>query len=83
MTRRKRNTYSKEFKLQLVELYNGGKPTSEITREYDLSAASIHNWVRAYRNNGTVQVESKLTMDQKELILKDKRIRQLEMEMIF
>lgn len=80
MTRRTRNTYSKEFKLQMVELYKNGKPASEITAEYDLSPASIHNWVRAYKHNGNVQVESKLTLEQKEIIDQNKRIRQLEME---
>lgn len=43
MTRRNRNTYTKEFKLQMVELYNNGKPASKITAEYNLSPASIHN----------------------------------------
>ena len=57
-----------------------GKPASEITAEYDLSPASIHNWVRAYKHNGNVQVESKLTLEQKEIIDQNKRIRQLEME---
>lgn len=80
MTRRNRTTYSKEFKLQMVELYNSGKSASEITAEYDLSPASIHNWVRAYKRSGSVQVESKLTLEQKEIIEKNKRILQLEME---
>ena len=80
MTRRQRATYSEEFKLQMVELYNNGKSASEITIEYDLSPSSIHNWVRQYKKNGTVQIEKKLTLEQKEIIAKDKRIRQLEME---
>lgn len=80
MNKRQRTTYTKEFKLQMVELYNSGKPASEITAEYDLSPASIHNWVRAYRKTGSVQVESNLTLEQKELIASRKRIKQLEME---
>ena len=80
MTKRKRTTYSNEFKLQMVELYNNGKPAKEITAEYDLSSASIHNWVRAFRENGTTKSESKLTLEQRDSLEKDKRIKQLEME---
>ena len=80
MTKRKRTTYSNEFKLQMVELYNNGKPAKEITAEYDLSPASIHNWVRAFRENGTTESESKLTLEQRDSLEKDKRIKQLEME---
>lgn len=80
MTKRKRTTYSNEFKLQMVELYNNGKPAKEITEEYELSPASIHNWVRALRENGTTKQVSKMTLEQRESLEKDKRIKQLEME---
>lgn len=30
--------FSEEFKRQIVELYNAGKPVSEIMSEYDLAA---------------------------------------------
>jgi len=36
MSKRQRRTYSKEFKQQMVDLYNAGKPRAEIVREYEL-----------------------------------------------
>lgn len=81
MTRRQRTTYSEEYKLQMVELNNYGKSASEITSDYDLTPSSIHNWVRQFKKNGTVQKESKLTVEQKEIIAKDKRIRHMNCKM--
>ena len=37
MSRRERRTFTEEFKLQMVQLYNNGKPPSEIVKEYDLT----------------------------------------------
>lgn len=59
----------------MVELYNSGRSENEITGEYDLTPSSIHNWVRHFKKNGTLQIGSKLTVEQKEIISKDKRIR--------
>ena len=36
MEKRPRRTFTEEFKKQMVELYNAGKPRAEIVREYDL-----------------------------------------------
>lgn len=72
MTRRKRVTYSDDFKLQMVELYINGKPASEITAEYNLFPASIHNWVKTFRQNGTPKVENKVTLGHRESLEKDK-----------
>jgi len=41
-------TYSEEQKKQLVELFNHGKPRSEIIREYDLTA-SAYNKLRKFK----------------------------------
>ena len=42
--RRAKRTYSEEQKKQLVELFNHGKPRSEIVREYDLTASAFDKW---------------------------------------
>jgi len=34
---RTRRTFTPEFKLQMVRLFENGKPKSEIVREYDLT----------------------------------------------
>ncbi|WP_230128795.1 transposase, partial [Bacillus sp. CECT 9360] len=35
MTKRERRTFSEEFKNQMVQLYQNGKPRKDIIREYD------------------------------------------------
>ena len=42
--RRVRRTYSEEQKKHLVELFNHGKPRSEIVREYDLTGSAFDKW---------------------------------------
>jgi len=39
--RRARRTYSEEQKKQLIEMFNHGKPRSEIIREYDLTPSNF------------------------------------------
>ena len=80
MERRKRRTFTHEFKLQMVQLYQNGKPASEITAEYDLSPTSIHTWVKQFNNSESFKAQDNLTDDQRELIKRDKRIKELEME---
>ncbi|WP_393960402.1 transposase, partial [Priestia megaterium] len=45
MTRRERRTFTEEFKQQMVQLYQSGKPRKEIIREYDLTPSSLDKWV--------------------------------------
>ncbi len=42
MPRRER----REFKLQMVKLYNSGKAPAEIVREYDLTRSVFMSWVK-------------------------------------
>lgn len=51
--RRDRRTFSEEFKKQMVQLYNAGKPRTEIVREYDLSASAFDRWVRRINKTGS------------------------------
>ena len=48
MSRRPRREFTEEFKLQMVKLYNSGKPTSEIVKEYDLTRSAFMRWVEKY-----------------------------------
>ena len=40
--RRAKRTYTNEFKKQIVNLYNNGKKSSEIIKEYDLTPSTFH-----------------------------------------
>ena len=80
MTKRQRRTYSKEFKQQMVDLYNAGKPRAEIVREYELTPSAFDKWVKQANTTGSFKEKDNLTPEQKELAALRKRNQQLEME---
>lgn len=41
------NSYSQEFKDQIVELHRTGRSFMELGKEFNLAPTSISNWVRA------------------------------------
>lgn len=42
--RRERRTYAPKFKLQLVKLYENGKPRADIAREYDITPSALDRY---------------------------------------
>lgn len=68
MARKQRRTFSEEFKLQMVSLFQNGKSRSEIIREYDLTPSSFNLWVKQYNETGSFKEANKQTEDQ--LLLK-------------
>jgi len=45
MPKKERRTFTAEFKHQIVQLYQNGKPRKDIIREYDLTPSSLDKWV--------------------------------------
>lgn len=41
-----RKQYTDEFKAQIIELADLGRPVSELAREFDLNTSLIHTWRR-------------------------------------
>jgi transposase len=80
MTKRERRTFTEDFKQQMVQLYQNGKPRKEIIREYDLTPSSLDKWVSQSHTSGSFKEKDNLTEEQKELIELRKRNKQLEME---
>lgn len=80
MSRRERREFTEEFKLQMVKLYNSGKPTAEIVKEYDLTRSAFMNWVQKYNNTGSFKAADNRTDEEKEIIKLKKEIQQLKME---
>lgn len=72
--------YAEEFKRQIVQLYEDGKPAGEIQREYDLSHSTLHRWVKGIRESGSTKACDNRTPEQSELIELRRRNRRLEME---
>jgi transposase len=80
MSRKPTRKFTDEFRQQMVQLYNSGKPSSEIVKEYDLTASAFHSWVKKYNKTGSFKAVDNLTPEQKELIELRKQNKQLLME---
>ena len=78
--RRVRRTYSEEQKKQLVELFNHGKPRSEIVREYDLTGSAFDKWVKRINSTGSTKEYDNRTPEEQELIKLRKENQRLKME---
>jgi transposase len=78
--KRERRTFNDEFKQQIVQLYNAGKPKSEICREYDLASAVVDRWIKRINATGSAKESDNRTPEELELITLRKEIRRLKME---
>jgi transposase-like protein len=45
----------KEFKKQIVQLHENGKPRAEIIKKYELTPSSLDRWVSQYTQSGSYQ----------------------------
>jgi transposase len=50
--------FSQEFKDQIVELHHRGRTFVDLAKEFDLSASTIANWVRAEERKQTRRAAS-------------------------
>lgn len=72
--------YEEEFKRQIVQLYENGKPSSQIRAGYGIPRSTLQRWVQGIRNSGSTRAVDNRTPEENELIELRKRNRQLEME---
>lgn len=77
---RKRRRFTKEFKLETVQLVkDGSKTIPEIARDLDLTESALRNWVKQHDiDEGTTQGLS--TAEKEELARLRRENRQLRME---
>lgn len=78
--RRNRRSYTEEFKRQLVELYNNGKPRQEIIREYDLTGSCFDRWVKRINATGSTKEKDNRSTEEQELLQLRKENQKLRME---
>lgn len=77
---RERKTYTPEFKKQIVDLYNNGKPRSELIKEYELTPSALASWINKYNATGSFKAADNRTEEENELIRLHKELKQLRME---
>ena len=82
MEKRKRRSFSKEYKAEVVGLISkGGKSIGAVARELDLSETAVRRWVsQAEIDSGGGPTAALTTAEREELAQLRKRVRTLEME---
>ena len=68
MNKRQRRTFTPEFKLQIVKLYENGKSRTDIVREYDLSPSALDNWIKNHQTTGAFTAKENRSEEENELL---------------
>lgn len=72
--------FSEEFKRQIVQMYESGKPASEIYEEYDLCNSTLRRWVKGVRESGSTRACDNRATEEAELIELRRENKRLRME---
>jgi len=78
--KKERRSFSEEFKSQLVQLYNSGKPKADICREYQIHPTVFSRWVNRINQTGSTREADNKSPEEKELIKLRKENQRLLME---
>ena len=78
--RRERRTFTPEFKLQMVKLYENGKSRADIAREYDITPSSLDRWIKNHQETGSFKAEDNRSDEENELLELRKEVQRLRME---
>src|SRR5699024_12389173 len=62
------------------QLYEAGKPRSEIVKEYDLTPSAFNKWIQQHKTTGSFEEKDNRTPEQEELIKLRKENQKLAME---
>lgn len=73
------NKYNEEFKQSIVSLYNSGKSSTQICKEYGMSSSTLHKWIRKYTQ---VKISDTETITMAEVKKLQKKLAVLEEENI-
>ena len=75
-----RRSFSEEFKNQMVQLNNSGKPRAEIAREYDLTPSALDRWIQRVNSSGSTKESDNRSPEEQELLRLRKENQRLKME---
>ena len=77
---RQHRTFTSEFKLQLVKLYENGKSRADIAREYDITPSALDRWIKNHQETGSLAAKDNRTEEENELARLRKENQRLLME---
>lgn len=72
--------FTDEFKRQIVDLYNAGKPKREIMGEYGLGKSTVERWVESINATGSPSAAGNRTPEQNRILELERENRRLRME---
>ena len=72
--------FTDEFKRQIVDLHNAGKPRREAMDEYDLGKSTVERWIKSINATGSPRAADNRTPEQNEPVGPGRHDRRLEME---
>lgn len=78
--KRPKRKFTDQFKQQMVQLHNSGKPRVEIIKDYDLTPSALDNWIRRINATGSAKECDNRTPEANELMRLRKENQKLKME---
>ena len=81
---RTRPPYGPEFRQQLIELVRSGRTAEELSREYEPTAQTIHNWVKQAGLDAGIRSDGLSTDEREELrqLRRDNKRLRMEQEIL-
>lgn len=77
---RQRRTFTPEFKLQLVKLYENSKSRADIAKEYELTPSTLDRWIKNHQETGSFAAKDNRSEEENELANLRKENQRLMME---
>ena len=77
---RTREPYPPEFRQQMIELVKAGRSPEELSREFEPTAQTIHNWVRQIDIDAGVRSDGLTSLEREELRQLRRENKQLRIE---
>ena len=77
---RTRAPYAPEFRQQIVELVRAGRTPEELSREFEPTAQTIHNWVKQAERDTGARSDGLTTEEREELRRLRRENKQLRIE---
>lgn len=75
-----RGPYAPEFRRQMVELVRAGRTPEELSREFEPTAQTIHNWVKQIDLDEGVRADGLTSADRDEMRRLRREVKQLKIE---
>ena len=77
---RTREPYPPEFRQQMIKLVGAGRTPEELSREFEPTAQTIHNWVRQTDIDARVRSDGMTSLEREELRRLRRENKQLRVE---